>query len=99
MKSKLRDARAAALAFMETMNPEDEIALIRFAAQTNVEFLLGPYSDQLRDALPQRTQASTALLDAIDLALDMSEPLATKGRQWSSFLMEVTITADIHLLS
>lgn len=80
MKSKLRDARAAALGFMETVNPEDEIALIRFAAKTSVEFPLGLYTDQLRDLLPLKTEDSTALLDAINLALDMSRTARNKRK-------------------
>lgn len=73
MKSKLRDARAAALAFVETVNPEDEVGLITFARQTMVELPLGLNNERLRDALPLKTEDSTALVDAIKLALDMSK--------------------------
>ena len=72
MKSKLRDARAAAQAFVQTVNPEDEVALITFARQTSVEVPLGLNNERLRDALPLNTGDSTALLDAINLALDIS---------------------------
>jgi Ca-activated chloride channel family protein len=80
MKSKLRDARVAALAFVETMNPEDEVALITFARQTTVELPLGPISERLRDALPLKTEDSTGLLDAINVALDMSRTARHKRK-------------------
>ena len=72
MKSKLRDARTAALAFVETVNPEDEVALITFAQQTRVELPMGIDNERLRDDLPLKAEDSTALLDAVNLALALS---------------------------
>jgi Ca-activated chloride channel family protein len=72
MKSKLKYARQAAISFLQLANPRDEIAIITFAAQTDLRSRLSPIDDDvtLNDDLPSVAVGSTALIDALDLALD-----------------------------
>ena len=72
MKSKLKYARQAAINFLALANPQDEIAIITFAANADLRSHFLPIGDAvtLGDDLPTVADGSTAMIDALDLALD-----------------------------
>lgn len=72
MKSKLRDARTAAIAILNNANTEDETALVTLAAQPRLDMPFTSNTNDIARALPATTGASTALLDALDLAFDVA---------------------------
>ena len=71
MKDKLAKSREALVQFLRGANPEDEFCLVEFSnrARLTVPFTTdtGEIRDRLRHAEPH---GRTALLDAVDLAMD-----------------------------
>ena len=70
MGSKLQRSRLAAAQFFKTSNPEDEFFLVEFDNSPRLEIPLTKDSGQIENQLTfSRSKGSTALLDAIYLAL------------------------------
>jgi len=70
MGDKLRRSRMAAKEFFRTANPEDEFFLVEFDSQPRLEVTLTADTGQIENQLTfSRSHGSTALLDAIYMAL------------------------------
>lgn len=70
MAPKLENARMAVGEFLRASNPEDEFSLIEFSDDVSV---VAPFTDDHREIarkLPRAAKGWTALLDAIDVALE-----------------------------
>ena len=71
MGAKLRRSRMAAQAFFKTSNPEDEFSLVEFDSKPRLVVPLTSDTGHLEDELLfSRSKGSTALLDAVVLALN-----------------------------
>src|SRR5579863_9096094 len=71
MKNKMAAARAAAHAFLETANPEDEFFLVTFADRPLIEVDLTPDPRRIDSGLFfSKPGGATALIDAVCLALN-----------------------------
>jgi len=70
MDDKLRISRQAALQFLKTMNPEDELFLIAFSDQAKLASPFTSHMDEVQNALMALEPGGlTALLDATEMAL------------------------------
>jgi Ca-activated chloride channel family protein len=70
MDDKLRTSRKAAMQFLQTMNPQDEVFLIRFGDHAEVEAGFTHEIDQIQTKLAAiQPGGLTALLDAAEMGL------------------------------
>jgi len=72
MRSKLGQARAAALAVLKTSNSQDEVALVTVGVEPRLALPFTSDSDKVADQLPSAAAEETALIDAIYLAMQVA---------------------------
>jgi Mg-chelatase subunit ChlD len=72
MKSKLQQARSAALAVLKTSNSQDEVALVTVGDEQRLALPFTSDSDKIADQLPSAAGEETALIDAIYLAMQVA---------------------------